>query len=282
MANPSAALEFDSSAQKLVDIGLTLNEARCYLALLHIAPATAAEIANASGVPRAKVYATLKSLEQRGFCFPSGDRVTRFRAVDPELALAELTRAREHERRLAGERDRHLRSELAEALPATPDHMPEDSDEIMQHTGGKDPTIKVYEGLISRTEGRVDIVHGIPMLQDPDRWNRAEVEALARGAQVRVLFPSSELAAEHRYEEVVEAGGEVRIARGSPLKLVVRDGAEALVALRNPADELHPTCVAIRHADLVAPLQLMFSREWRRAGRLLTPRRQDGAVLPSR
>lgn len=258
--------ELDRAAQPLMELGLTPNEARSYVALLHLASATAAELAEVAGVPRPKVYGALRSLEQRGFCNASGDRVTNFRPVDPELALSEWVRRREHERLLASGHDARLRSQLVGMLPARPEHVPEDMSDVMQHTGGPGPTIEVYERLIETTDRRVDIVHAIPVLQRPTRWNRFETEALERGVQVRILASTRELAIEHRCEQILEAGGEVRIARGTPLKLLVRDdGEEAIVALSSPDDRYRPTCVAIRHPELAAPLQLLFNREWRRS-----------------
>lgn len=266
MTSRRGRLEPEGVTKELVELGLTLNDARCYVALLNTGSATAAELAKVSGVPRPKVYAALKSLEQGGFSYPSGDQVTRFRPVDPELALAELTRSREHERRLADERDRQLRLDLVSSLPVLAEQMPQDGgEEIMRLTGARESTIDVYETMIESAKRRVDVVHGLPMFQDPSRFNQFELRALERGAQVRVLFPEVGLAAEHRSHDLTEAGGEVRIARDAPLKLLICDGTKALVALRNPGDALHPTCVAIGHADLVAPLQLLFSREWRRA-----------------
>jgi sugar-specific transcriptional regulator TrmB len=257
--------DLDGTTNELIELGLTLNEARCYLALLSSGPATAAELAKISGVPRPKVYATLKLLEQRGFSYPSGDRITRFRAVDPELALNEMARAREHERRLADERERQVRADLIRALPAPPEPAAPDRDEIMRLTGPGEATIAVYERMIDTAKRRVDIVHGLPTLQDPSHFNRFELRALKRGVQVRVLLPDRDLAIKHRIGELIEAGGEARFTDGAPLKLVICDGAEALAALRNPDDTSHPTCVAIGHTDLVTPLQLLFNREWRKA-----------------
>lgn len=257
--------DIDSTTNELIELGLTLNEARCYLGLLSGGPSTAAELAEISGVPRPKVYATLKLLEQRGFSYPSGDRITRFRAVDPELALNELARAREHERRLADERERQLRSDLIRSLPAPPEPAAPHRDEIMRLTGPGETTIAIYERMIETATRRVDIVHGMPTLQDPSHFNRFELEALERSVQVRVLLPDRELAIEHRIDELIEAGGEARFTDGAPLKLLICDGSEALAALRNPNDPGNPTCVLIGHTDLVTPLQLLFNREWRKA-----------------
>jgi sugar-specific transcriptional regulator TrmB len=259
----------DEAVKALVELGLTLNEARCYVALLHLTPATAAQLADAAAVPRPKVYGAVKALEQRGFCYTSGDRVTAFNAVEPELALSEWSRRREHERRLADHRDGWLSDQLVHMLPAPTAAPPQDMTKIMQLTGGAKPTIEVYERVIETAERRVDITHAIPVLQVPERWNRFEVAALERRVRVRVLFTSRELAIRHRCEELLAAGGEVRVARSAPLKLVVRDdGAEGLVGLSNPAVRDSPTCVSIRHAELAAPLQLLFNREWRAALRV--------------
>ncbi len=254
----------DGAANELIELGLTLNEARCYLALLQSGPATAAELAETSGVPRPKVYATLKLLEQRGFSYPTGDRVTRFRAVDAELALNELARTREHERRLADERERQLRADLIKSLPTPPEPSTSRHDEVM-HLAGSEATMATYERMIREAKKRVDIVHGLPVLQDPADFNRFELDALQRGVQVRVLVPDRTLAVEHRIGELTEHGGDVRYTDGVPLKLVICDGIEAMAALRNPDDPAHPTCVIIHHADLVSPLQLLFNREWRKA-----------------
>lgn len=254
----------DDAIRRLVDLGLTLSEARCYVALLETAPATAGQLADTSGVPRPKVYGTLKVLEERRFCYPSGDRVTTYRPVDPDLALGEWTRSREHERRLEAERDRELRAELIAMLPHPPEHVAEAGEIVFELTGSLTGTIEDYERLIEEAQGRIDIVHSEPVLQGRDRWNLREVAALERGVAVRVLFATAELADTHAWDQLVAAGGEVRVAREPPLKMVIRDdGAEALIAVPHPGDPADPYCLLIKNADLIAPLQLRFNRQWR-------------------
>lgn len=260
-------LDLDGNTSRLTELGLTLTEARCYVALLEIAPATAGQLAEHADVPRPKVYGTVKSLEQRGFAYSSGDPVTTFRAVDPELALGEWTRRREHERRLLDERDQQLRGELVAELPHPSEHATEKVGEIMQLAGGsRAATADTLARLMDRAEQRLDIVVSRPVFRPMANWSRSEKAALERGVQVRMLVSSRELAIELGCEEILAAGGEVRLARNTPSKLVVRDnGAEAIVALPTPGDTSLPTCVVIQHSELVAPMQLLFNREWRRA-----------------
>jgi len=254
----------DELVKRLVDVGLTLNEARCYVALLRHPSATAAEVAEASGVPRPKIYSTLKTLEQRSFCVSSGSTVTRFRAVDPALALTEWIRGREHDRQLSNDRDRHNVDELITMLPEPSDAATEDLEAIMQLMHGPHETVRMLEELLDRAGSRVDIIHAPSTFQPESRWNAHEQSALQRGVRVRILVPSREFAERRRCDELAAAGAEVRRARTPALKLLLRDGVEAIVTL-SAAKATQPSVVAIRHADLVAPLQLLFNREWRRA-----------------
>jgi DNA-binding MarR family transcriptional regulator len=62
----------------LTELGLTINEARVYLALLQSDSPTAAEAAAAAAVPRPKVYEALQGLESRGFSKSIGGRIRQF------------------------------------------------------------------------------------------------------------------------------------------------------------------------------------------------------------
>ena len=52
--------------QKLAQIGFTEYEAKVYLALLALNPATGYQLSKESGVPRSMVYEALKRLHARG------------------------------------------------------------------------------------------------------------------------------------------------------------------------------------------------------------------------
>jgi len=73
----------------LVELGLTMAEARAYVALLGRPLQSAAEVAASSALARPKVYEALRLLEERGFCHPvAGEPVTRFRPVPPRARAA--------------------------------------------------------------------------------------------------------------------------------------------------------------------------------------------------
>lgn len=270
----------DDLIRSLGELGLTLNEARAYLSLLQFSPATAARVAERAGVPRPKVYEALHSLEQRGFCSSRAEGVATFEPVDPERALAGWIRHREQERRLSAERDERLASELVQALPARHEDARGPTPDYMEALFGRARTSEALERVIGAAERRVDMIQQPPFLQPRSRWNLAEVAAIRRGVRVRVLYTPEAIAVEHRYADLRRAGGEIRVAAKVPMKLLVRDGVEAMISLRDPATgQQGITSAVIRHPDLVGPLQLLFNREWRKGRRLQTgERKEEGAA----
>lgn len=81
----------DPVAEALQALGFTGYEARAYLALLHGGVLNGYEIAKASGIPRANVYAVIERLVQRGVVLPAdAPDATRYTAVPPPELLRQL------------------------------------------------------------------------------------------------------------------------------------------------------------------------------------------------
>ena len=256
----------------LVELGLTLNEARAYAALLRLGTATATEVARNAGVPRQKVYDTLRTLEERGFLRSDAVGVTAHTPVPPEEALGAWLRQREHERLVEAERDETLAERLHQVLPRPRRAIPPRLDE-MEAIAGRARTSEALERLVGATERTLTMMQQPPFLQARARWNGAEAAAAARGVAVRVLYSRDAADDERRWRPLVEAGGEARVAETVPMKLLVRDGVEAMISLRDPVTGAQGlTSAIIRHPDLVRPLQLLFEREWRRSRRLTLAR----------
>ncbi|QBI20410.1 TrmB family transcriptional regulator [Egibacter rhizosphaerae] len=258
----------DTITERLVELGLTRNEARAYLSLLRHGRRSAAEVAEAAGIPRPKVYEALNALERRGFVRSGGQRVRAFEAVHSEVALPEWVSRRDQERKLEAEREQRLADELSATLPSPPEPTPAPAHtELIDVTEGREETAGLYEDLVARTNRTVDVSYAGFGVRPRERWADAERGALDRGVRVRVLFAPELLDDPARWRPVEEAGGAVRISATFPLKLAIRDGEEALVVLLSEARDGGEgvRTVAIRHPDLVAPLQLLFQQEWRRA-----------------
>lgn len=107
---------------ELGELGLSSYEEQVYRTLLVTGPTTAADLSTASDVPRGRIYDVLNGLESRRLVRTQSTEPTRYRAVDPELAVERLLADRSRE--LAAEWDRYrevaasVRSNLLPSAPA--------------------------------------------------------------------------------------------------------------------------------------------------------------------
>lgn len=94
MASQSKAkdLATEGLIQDFKRLGFTEYEAKVYMQLLTDSPATAYEIAKASGVPRPNTYNALESLAKRGAVQPISENPARYVAAPPDRHLVSLGR----------------------------------------------------------------------------------------------------------------------------------------------------------------------------------------------
>jgi len=263
---PGREADGAEATRLLTELGLTVNEARVYLALLRSESPTAAEAATAARVPRPKVYEALQALESRGFSKSVGGRVRRFIPVEPEAALRGWLSHREHERAEMSERDHVRVDRLSRLLPAPAAAASTQVADFIEAISGQVPTSAALDDLVSRATRTLNIMLQPPFVQPRPRWNVMEVEALARGVQIRAIYTPQALEDTRRFEDIVRHGGQVKMLAALPMKLMVRDHEEALISLRDAGTGAQSvTTVAVRHPDLVAPLNTLFEQQWRRA-----------------
>ena len=80
--------EYRRAVDVLGKVGLTLYEARAYIALVARGVGDAAALAQTAGIPRTSAYKVLESLSQKGYATPSGGKPILFRPKPP-LEVAE-------------------------------------------------------------------------------------------------------------------------------------------------------------------------------------------------
>jgi sugar-specific transcriptional regulator TrmB len=86
-------MDQETVRETLQDAGFTQYEADVYLTLVEQGSASAIEIAEASGVPKSRVYDTLRDLEREGLIETYKQDSLRARALDPQSVISDL---REH------------------------------------------------------------------------------------------------------------------------------------------------------------------------------------------
>ena len=84
--------EYRRVVEVLGKVGLTVYEARAYIALVARGVGDAASIAQTAGIPRTSAYKVLESLAEKGYATPTGGKPILFRAKPP-LEVAESLKA---------------------------------------------------------------------------------------------------------------------------------------------------------------------------------------------
>lgn len=72
-------------------LGFTDYEARIYIKLLQISPATAYEVSKEAGVPRSNAYGALESLTRKMAVQPVSEDPVRYVAMDPQVLLKRIS-----------------------------------------------------------------------------------------------------------------------------------------------------------------------------------------------
>src|SRR3972149_6880047 len=218
--------------RKLRDFGLTEYQARVYLALLDLGPATASQIPAISRVPRTRIYATMQQLHEKGLVEIVPETPLKYVPVPFGDFVAH--RAQEHRERAEG---------LETSLPALATEFAVTGGEKVEEAGrfeavygrrnARERLIKMY----SMAKGQA---YGIGTTKSPGRILRAFgsllIEKAKEGVALKYAFPVTD---ENRKDvEGLEKYAEVRnIDFSMPVFMHVVDRKEFLMSHPIPDDD---------------------------------------------
>ncbi|MFB6151532.1 MAG: TrmB family transcriptional regulator [Haloarculaceae archaeon] len=209
----------------LQTLGLTEYEARCFVALVRIDHGTAREIAEVADVPRARVYDSVESLQERGFADVQDAQPRRFRAPDPHEAVETLRR--EYGRRL----DR-----LDGLLPRLQSPEPRDDRAGVWVVEGDDAVSDRLAGLAADATDELLVVVAVEGLLT-EEFLSALSDAADRGVSLLVGSPSE--AVRERVADATPSAAVVEtwtwweehpIRAGEISAILMADGSELLVS----------------------------------------------------
>jgi len=243
---------------ELSRLGLTTDEARCYLALVGRGGLTAGQLCSATGVTRGRIYDVVRGLLSKGLALETTTTVRRFEPVPPTVAVANLLERRRRENEELEQSAQRLIESL-HVTAATSD-VPPSLLEVIRHRAslrercGQLERAAAHEILFFvRDQGQVagDLVE--------------EIVALRRGVRLRALYESSLLRTPyletiHRF---LAAGGEGRHVAVLPTRLTVIDERVTMIPLHEATLSARSfTVLVIHHAGLSALAASAFERSW--------------------
>jgi sugar-specific transcriptional regulator TrmB len=249
------SVEADSLLQDFRQLGFTEYEARVYMRLLAESPATAYEIAKATGVPRPNTYNALESLAKRGAVQPISENPVRYVAAPPDRHLTNL-----------GRQTMALCASLAGNLARL--RTPDDDPYVWNVQGEAAIHRKVGE-MIGESRGNIWIKASADVLRPHAEALR---DAAMRGVEMLVILFGTD-PDEFRFNEgcsvfLHEANG-IRMGAADNLFTLTIDRHQALTATTDRMTAFHTRNYAIvqtadtliRHDFYMAEIHARFGRE---------------------
>ncbi len=179
-------MQLESREEILTNLGLTLSQAKVYLALVHGGPAKVTQISSVTGIHRAHIYEILHFLQEKGFIEKSLENTTYIAAPIKEIALILVNKKRQEISTLEKERQA-----IAEVVPQKP--TPKNKPAVVL-TSNKNLTLNKVEKFILTSKKEMISMH--TWKRFCQIWQHFEgtlAETMKRGVTARhiVEFPQN-------------------------------------------------------------------------------------------
>jgi HTH-type transcriptional regulator, sugar sensing transcriptional regulator len=248
--------------ERLVRLGLTLYEARAYVALIRRDGSTPAEIARVAGVPRPRIYDVVDSLVAKGLASERPGRTAKFVAIPPAEAVNMLVNI--HRDRLhALEADADvIRDELGPAFAEGSMHSdPLDYIELLR---SPEAIGKRFNELQQSTTKEMLVFSKMPAAVRIEE-NDVGLE-LARTRVLRSVYEFTLLDDPLSCEGVqrfIAAGEQARFVEELPMKMGIIDERIVMLAMVDPlAGDSGLTTLVIENFQLARCLKIAFDQVW--------------------
>jgi HTH-type transcriptional regulator, sugar sensing transcriptional regulator len=250
------------SVERLVRLGLTLYEARAYVALVSRDASTPAEVARLAGVPRPRIYDVLESLVGKGLAADRPGHTAKYVAASPERVAAQLMHGHRDHVAALDDDARRLVDELRPAYQAGQQHTdPLDYIEVIRSS---EAVARKFNELQGTVEQEMLVFSKAPVAVSVDE-NVVGLQ-LARRHVLRSMYEFSVLENETQLGGVrafLDAGEEARFVEELPMKLGIIDERTVLFAMPNPiAGRDDVTTLVIEHPHLARTLKIGFESVW--------------------
>ena len=235
--------------------GLTEYEAKAYLALLQLGPASGREVAKKSGVPPTRIFDTLRALVDKGLASIVQPKPMIFSAVRPELGLKALM-----ERRISEMRDIETRllTELKEVR--RPPAVPKISERITVMTGYEHMYAYVVE-LLNRAKREV-LVFSVGE-EIPYSLKIASRHAVAKGIGLKLIVTKSDASNRHILKERLAEGWKLRhYPSTGEWTFAIFDGQVAMLNVRNPETKDERISIFFEIPALAKSLKYFYNTLW--------------------
>jgi sugar-specific transcriptional regulator TrmB len=252
----------------LVELGLTMSEARVYLALAQIGTSKIGHISKTTGICREHLYQTMHSLEDKGLVEKELGVISQYKAVPPSEALSMLVKVKQKQFAELKIKAKIITENLGKfsMQPETIGELQEENAQFIIIPGKEIIIPKIKEAL-KRVQTSLEVV------TIPKRFSSAILEfvelykkALKRGVTIRIATEkhTPEKAALEAVLALTENPRfEVKCFPYSPQAVVVIfDKKEAFVTMSATANFAGTSCLWSKNTCFIALAQNYFENIW--------------------
>ena len=241
--------------QNLVKLGLSSDEAQCYIELIKQGSLTTAQLAQKIGILPNAVYRLVRKLQERGFVTILNTYPVTFQAIPPSTAIESYVGQKNKE--FEEIKINSIRS-LEENQASTPTKV----DIIVSQKGLFDKFIELSEQVM-REILVISIGESVP-----DELKLACVRAHQRGIKIKFIFHVHNKENAELLKSWVKMGMEVRHFKDGGYHLNVYDGKIAILVTNNPKNTKERLGMVFYNERLANSLRDYFYNIWDRATKI--------------
>ena len=258
----------DDFAEIMCDFGLTLNQAKVYMATIQLGLAPVSKISKFSKVRREDVYRVLPKLESLGLIERILGTPIKIRALPLDDTLALLVK---HEQERTNKKMSELMVKKKELLKHFKAYnmkmMREDENTQFSLISGRAALLAKAASLLKSVQSEIDIaVSRLKLIQFISVYAELIKKAVNRNVKIRMVteLPEEEDPLPRIIEEQISPGASVNLKYAETLAshFMIYDNKEMMIATSTDAPFTENTSLWTNSRSLIAPLQRTFENMW--------------------
>jgi sugar-specific transcriptional regulator TrmB len=256
----------DENTDLLLGLGLSLNQARVYLAILKLEKTTVGQVAKFSKVRREDVYRILPALEKMGLIERLLGKPTEVRAtiISDALTLLVAEEKKRSDDRLTGMRSKVQKLSLKDWKQPPPG---EESIYIL--IAEKNAILAKTSDLIRNSKKEVALIADkgviIPVLA---HFSDECKEAIKKEAQIRLIFEgeSPDILLKEKVKKLIgNVSVSVKFYRRPLNHFIMSDDKEALITTSKESGLGESPSLWTNNSNLIGVLRTSFESDWKKA-----------------
>lgn len=245
----------------LMELGLTLQEARIYCSLVENGPSKVESIAKFSKISRSDVYRTIKKLSDLGIIECRLAKPCIYKAVAPRVAINSLF----DDARKNFERTKILSLNLLKEFEHKPKNKVSFKKDDFIFLPSKDAVIDKVKQTIKKTENKIDILTtSVRLIQACYNFSSCLQEAWSRDVKCRVLVPKANKNQFEIFKKVYSKPScEIRLLKSKPkVVIVIYDEKEVSIFTDSNAPLKDSTSLWSNNNSVIFLAKHYFETNW--------------------